>query len=846
MKNCRFGIVLAFIGPMTMQAAPAAAEGCRIVITARGYFWGRVIDHGYTPLTRFAVTVEHDIQDVAWQIPGKGPYLRKCPAIARSALPVEITAAHDNADPLVYLFLFMARRSAESVRFSGASPEIDATIEELADASRQLQIEVVSAGTKEAAIQLTADLASFSGLGWGEKQIVGYLTDVAKVSVKGGAGSAIESRMLSLVLGRLKPGISDADAQRVTGHMIDLGRRLKSALDQEVLKPITLTGTGSDGECDLYYNVNLDANKGEYVVNFMRTCGTPDSTPDLRGSLSTNRLELDPGAAAAFTGSVIEIGPTGKIIHHRVTNAHTGGLAAVTDADEAAVTGLGTHAAKLEFQVADIKEDKEYPFQVILTTAGGSAAPIPAKVIVQNVAPTIDPPRLSVKAKPNDLMTLTGNVRILDRNADDNNEHEVVLFPKPKAKDHPDQLETTRMFAKLDTFDCGGDLPVNGVYTCVVTWRKGRVGRTHPHGMFSSGVEIKDDLDQTAWLELNLEVEDVLPRVISITTPKRDFMEGDGETVSVSAQLLDYNGRDDIIDVRIDATEAGGGVYHLNHFDTDAPDINDDPDRNYDPSIEITLKSAHDFPHKDVEGRYAIKILAIDGPPAPSDSVEEDTLIKVGNFAPRLCASGIIWGSDRGPARALCPGESFTLGVCVEDEEDDKLEVIATLAGQTVALTHVAGANNWTGNLFAPREPGRYTVTVTMREMNRPKPKEIIELIEIDVIECDEPTDATWDSKVIPTELCPNDPFTVEPTATLFMTSGNRVIHPDSEVLFEGRQGLTRCGPSLASTLPIGPAATPSTSPRMFWAATSSTTKPSPWVRASRRRRRRRKRRRST
>lgn len=59
--------------------------------------------------------------------------------------------------------------------------------------------------------------------------------------------------MQSLLLDRLKPGISDADAQRIAGHMIDLATRLKKTLDQEVLKPITLTGTGTAGECDLYY-----------------------------------------------------------------------------------------------------------------------------------------------------------------------------------------------------------------------------------------------------------------------------------------------------------------------------------------------------------------------------------------------------------------------------------------------------------------------------------------------------------------------------------------------------------------------------------------------------------------
>ena len=114
MNYCRAGVVLAFTVLVTAQSAPAAAEGCRILITARGHFWGRVIDHSYTPLTGFAVTVEHDIQDVRWNIPGRGPFLRKCPAIARSAHPVEIDAAHENVDPLMYLFLFMARRSAET------------------------------------------------------------------------------------------------------------------------------------------------------------------------------------------------------------------------------------------------------------------------------------------------------------------------------------------------------------------------------------------------------------------------------------------------------------------------------------------------------------------------------------------------------------------------------------------------------------------------------------------------------------------------------------------------------------------------------------------------------------
>ena len=108
------------------------------------------------------MTVEHDIQDVRWNIPGRGPYLRKCPAIARSAHSVEINAAHENVDPLMYLFLFMARPSAESARGSGAAPEIDATIEELAAASRELQKGIIGNASKEVAIDIVGNLTSVS------------------------------------------------------------------------------------------------------------------------------------------------------------------------------------------------------------------------------------------------------------------------------------------------------------------------------------------------------------------------------------------------------------------------------------------------------------------------------------------------------------------------------------------------------------------------------------------------------------------------------------------------------------------------------------------------------------
>lgn len=117
----------------------------------------------------------------------------------------------------------------------------------------------------------------------------------------------------------------------------------------------------------------------------------------------------------------------------------------------------------MTFKVADIKEDKEYPFQVHLTTAGGSPGSIPARVIVLNVAPRIDPTKLSVKVKPNDMMTLSGKVRILDRNADRNNARELVLNPLPTTDGHPGDLETSRMLAELDNFDCGIGIPVNGV-----------------------------------------------------------------------------------------------------------------------------------------------------------------------------------------------------------------------------------------------------------------------------------------------------------------------------------------------------------------------------------------------
>lgn len=69
----------------------------------------------------------------------------------------------------------------------------------------------------------------------------------------------------------------------------------------------------------------------------MRTCGTLDNTPDLRGHISSNRLELEPGAGVAFKAGVVEITPSGKILHHKITNARTGGLGPVTDAGEATV-----------------------------------------------------------------------------------------------------------------------------------------------------------------------------------------------------------------------------------------------------------------------------------------------------------------------------------------------------------------------------------------------------------------------------------------------------------------------------------------------------------------------------
>ena len=162
-------------------------------------------------------------------------------------------------------------------------------------------------------------------------------------------------------------GLSSDEAKALATALENEAKGLDRELADK-LKPITITQSGTAGECQIQYSATLDLKNNRYHVNFDKYCG--ERGPDVPTATVTT-VSVNPGDAAALTAQAVNYLGTA----YPLTGATVTGLAAVMadgSAEPAAVIVGGT--ATFNFTAAKPRKDGDYPVTVNLTTFDGKTA----------------------------------------------------------------------------------------------------------------------------------------------------------------------------------------------------------------------------------------------------------------------------------------------------------------------------------------------------------------------------------------------------------------------------------------------------------------------------------------
>lgn len=466
----------------------------------------------------------------------------------------------------------------------------------------------------------------------------------------------------------------------------------------------------------------------------------------------------DPVASISFAPASVEPGTRVNAgISARTASGKAVNISSVT------VTGMDAFAtlentrtpggnANITFKIDDVR--RQGPFAISITVQGAPAgAPAGAagtrytqrfSYTVANAAPRIVSMPAAPSAEPGEDVSLSGDIVIIDTNADNRNVSEIIR-QGIKLDGHPAGLLTTPdgAFGRNLAVTNRRHDPTTGQYTFKIE-RSATAKYPHPHGTFGTSVSVTDKDGKSAAQDFDVTILNTPPepRFTSPRAPGNAYHSGDGKMVAISGTVKDANGRDDIASIEIDATDAGGGTYRM--FDgvktLDVTPAGDDTVR-----FEIV---PDEFPHTDDSGRHEIRASAGDDG-APEQNIAAtttpfSTFITVGNEAPEVGAIGFLSGTQVVPTKRICPGDLFTAAAQVKDAEGDTLKVTATIlpGGQPQELKKSDGSNTYVADIRAPDTPGEYTIRFDAVETGTNDPKQNLRSMELTVEVCGDPEEA--------------------------------------------------------------------------------------------------------
>lgn len=533
----------------------------------------------------------------------------------------------------------------------------------------------------------------------GEGQIGGGIRDRARERVFGpGAGSSTL--------------ISDADMKRVNDLIARLTQELGNLREDLRGRPPT------DAEC---------SPRNDPIANVVFNAPSQEPGTHVQAQISATTASGKPIiiSALSVTG-VNEIGTPG------------------------AAGGIGTAAATYDFDIEQVR--RQGPFALRVTVSGLPAgfppgtAPLSMAINVnyevRNVAPTIESVPDAPKARPGEALALKGQVVVVDRNADNRNASEITTG-MVKLAGHPASLETQPggAFANFSSVRQVSHNPATGRYTFQVE-RTATVERPHAHGKFPTKVTVADRRGASGESDIELIVQNVAPAITLRVQSGRHYHSGDRKQVTVVGAVADDNGAADIVDVTVDATQAGGGNYSLL-----GGSIVKDPGGPDDGFSFHTRPES--FGHTDAVGEWPIGgTVRDDGAPEQGDPTplagNADTSITVDNLAPRISAYGFISNFGLAPGHdEICPLEQVFVGVLARDPEGDQLNAKAVIVetGAEFPLSIAPGAETFTGFVKAPAIPGEYTIRYVVTEAGSGNPLSIEATIKMTVVPCGESTE---------------------------------------------------------------------------------------------------------
>lgn len=410
------------------------------------------------------------------------------------------------------------------------------------------------------------------------------------------------------------------------------------------------------------------------------------------------------------------------------------------------VGGLGTANATYGFRIADVR--RHGPFTLYVEVSGvpvgapAGSPPISHRIrVTYDVAnappvivsaPTIEP------AEPGESLTLSGQLVVRDSNADSRNVRE-LRQAAISLSGHPAGLETVPgdAFSRFQRVRLVSHDPGTGEYVFDIE-RPAAARDIHPHGTHSTEIIVTDAKGAEARKTVDIRIENVAPELTYTIRPRRHFHSGDGQMVTIAGRVRDRNGADDIAELELDASRAGGTRYTLGSGTIRRRSQGASEDGF---GWETVPQS---FGHTDERGEHPITGEARDGGapeqgrPDPLKDVR-DSSITVTNLAPEIGAIGFLTNFQMIPGRKeVCPRDLIRVGAQVEDPEGDALRVEAVIVetGETTELAREPGARTYTGHVLAPARPGNYTIEFRVVESDRVDPQSAARSIELIVKPC--------------------------------------------------------------------------------------------------------------
>jgi len=718
-RCCRRTVAALTVAGVLIAAPPCleAQDGCRVFITANGRFKVVVNTDGPVPVVEFdSDSVIRPVFELS-----KSGNDRLCEeSLVRGSLlpttdrPVDVHASRNASDLLLHLANGL--RAAALEEYASTSTE-EPGYRDLSALAARIWRERLGAAAREVLADIATDLISRFA------NPASLLTDkgakyVVSVAVKLMIEHYVEGRDPGLIIDGLLENMVDyltrqaQDLVKAAGP--ELSREIKALLETiaaevktlitERLSDVeTISAEASSDHCTYRLEVTWPQQDGGYRGLFDKRCGRRNFIE----TVVVNAPAVAPGQGGEVTAQALnEDGVPLPLADASIT-----GLAAVMpdgSAEPAALIAGGT--ATFKFQAARPRRDGRYPVRVTLTTdaaTGRLRGQGTDSVVVENVAPRIESTMPGgAGAEPGRMLELTNvRVTVVDDNADRRNPREVSA--RTLALSHPSGLRTTPRFDRPNnprqvSFD-----PQTGTYVVEFS-RSGRVERPHEHDTWPATITLADDYGAMAEGAVELEVEDAAPSFSLLSVTPQFVHTGDGKTINITGRLQDTNGAADIVEAFIDATAAGGDRYVLGDrlLETGRGD------EHIDVRIDVP------FGHVDPEDTYPIPAEARD----EKNTGKGGSFLHVGNEAPEYRGSGYIHGGDPpdfspAPAKGLCPGESFRVGMIARDPEGDPLTVTATIVetGDKAELTE-GSQGIYTGELTAPARPGQYTLLFEAKE----------------------------------------------------------------------------------------------------------------------------------